>query len=150
MATIAFTPQVFVDGPEPPGGCEEIGRVSRAYVSAYNRVRAQVIQVRRTERRCVVADFNGAIPASRTIASVTWRCTSPWVAKMSAPAINDREVQVTVDFQFGGFSALKCEATLDNGEIYSQAFECQVRDSPGFFENAPVSAGPFVLSVQAE
>lgn len=127
----------------------DIGRVSRAYVSAHNRIGVQVIRVRRTERRNVVADFNGAIPADQTISSVVWRSTSPWVAKMQNAAINGRETQVTVDFQFGGFSGLKCEATLENGEIYSQLFDCEVRDFPSFFENAPVSAGPFELTAVA-
>lgn len=128
---------------------DEIGRVSRAYVSAYSRARPQVLQIRRTERRHVVADFNGAIPADRTISSVVWRCTSPWVAKMQDAAVNGREVQITVTFQYGGFSALKCEATLDNDDIYSQSFDCMVRDFPGFYESAPVTAGPFELSAAA-
>ena len=127
----------------------DIGRASRAYVSAYNRTGTHVIRVRRTERRIVVADFNGAIPAGATIASVIWRCTSPWVAKMQDAAIDDREAQVTVDFQFGGFSGLKCEATLDSGEIYSQLFDCEVRDFPSFFEDAPVATGPFSLTATA-
>lgn len=145
LVTIVPTPD-----PAPPGGCEEIGRVTRSYVSAYNRYRVHVGQVRRQERRCVVADFNGAIPASRSIVAVRWDCTNPWVAKMSAPAINGREVQVTADFQSGGFAALRASVTLDNGEIYNQAFEFTVRDAPCFIENAPTNAGPFTLTAAVD
>ena len=131
------------------GGCQELGRTTRAYVSGYDRARIHQVRVRRQERRCLVADYNGAIPPSRSIVAAEWRCTSPWVARMEAPVINDREAQVTVDFQLGGFCAIRCTATLDNGEVYSQVFECQVRDSPGFFEDVPINAGSFVVRVEA-
>ena len=125
-----------------------MSRVFKALASAYNRVRAQVGQVRRQERRTVVADFNGAIAPDRTIVAVQWRCVAPWVLRMSNAAIaaDRRSVSVLADFQFGGFAALRATVTLDNGDVLSELFEFTVRDWPGFFENAPGTAGPFTLS----
>ncbi|HET6725873.1 MAG TPA: hypothetical protein VFH85_07705 [Gammaproteobacteria bacterium] len=129
--------------------CAELGRVTRAYVSAYDRGRIHVARVRRQEKRCVVADFNGAIPVGRTVVSATWRATNPWVTLMSDASIAGRAAQVTVDFQFAGCAALKATVTLDNGEIYNQVFEFTVRDCPWFFENDALTTGPYVLTVTA-
>jgi len=123
-------------------------RVTTAYVSAYNRQRPQVAQLRRHESREVVADFRGAIHQDAVIESVEWRCTSPWVCAMSAPAVasDGKCVSVRADFQFGGFCALKATVALDNGDTMNQVFEFTVRDAPYFFENSPVTAGPFVVT----
>lgn len=129
-----------------------LGRVFKALVSAYDRSRTQVGQVRRQEKRTVVADFNGAIEPDRTIESVTWRCPNPWVLAMSDAAVADdqRSVSVLADFQFGGYAALRATVTLDNGDKLNQVFEFTVRDAPWFWEDAPVTSGPFVLTATAD
>lgn len=144
--------EVFIDVPDPtPPTCQEIGRATRAYVSAYDRARVQIVRVRRQEKRCLVANFNGAIPPGRTIVSATWSCTSPWVTFMSNASISDnqRETQVLVDFQNPGWGAVKVTATLDNGEVYNQVFEGVVRDIPWFNENLPIANGPYSLTATA-
>jgi len=129
--------------------CNELGRVTRSFVSGYFRARVHVGTVRRQEKRCVVADLNGAIPTDRTIASVTWRATNPWSMFMSDPTIDGREARVMVDFQNSGCGALKATATLDNGEIYNQLFEFTVRDAPWFDEPFSMSIGPYSVTVIA-
>lgn len=129
--------------------CDELGRVTRAYVSGYDRARVHVGTVRRQERRCVVAGFNGALPPGRSIVSVIWRCTSPWVTYMRDPSIFERDAQVMVDFQNPGWGALKATVTLDNGEIYNQTFEYTVRDAPWFMENYAPVAGPYTVTATA-
>lgn len=140
---------IEVELPEPePYSCEEYGRATRAYVSGYNRSKVHVARIRRQERRCVVADFNGAIPPSRSIVLVTWRCVQPWVTKMVSAAIDGREATVLVDFQNPGFGAIKATVQLDNGEIYNQIFEFSVLDAPYFLEGTPVQ-GPYILTASA-
>lgn len=147
--TFQFLIEVWEDEPPAQTGCEELGRVTRAYVSGYDRARVHTATVRRQERRCVVANFNGAIPPGRSIVSVVWRCTSPWVTYMRDPSIIERDAQVVVDFQNPGWGALKATVTLDNGEIYNQTFEYTVRDAPWFMENYAPVAGPYTVTATA-
>jgi hypothetical protein len=144
-----FLVEVWEEAPPEAERCEELGRVTRSYVSGYDRARVHVGTVRRQERRCVVANFNGAIPPGRSIASVVWRCTSPWVTFMRDPSIFERDAQVVVDFQNPGWGALKATVTLDNGEIYNQTFEYTVRDAPWFMENYAPIAGPYTVTATA-
>lgn len=148
---VSFQLLVEVEVPDAPELCRELGRATRAYVSAYDRARIQVVRVRRQEKRCLVANFNGAIPRGRTIVSARWSCTSPWVTYMSNASIStdQRETMVMVDFQNPGWGAVKVTATLDNGEIYNQVFEGLVRDIPWFNENLPISNGPYSLTATA-
>lgn len=146
--TYGYLVEVFVADPEPPSTCEEYGRTTRAYVSGYNRSMVHVARIRRQERRCVVANFNGAIPPGRSIVYVTWRCVQPWVTKMISAEVLPREVTVLVDFQNPGFGAIKATVELDNGEIQNQIFEFTVLDAPYFLEGTPVQ-GPYMLTASA-
>jgi hypothetical protein len=130
--------------------CKELGRTTRAFVSGYTLDRVQVVRAARTQRRCLVADFNGAIPVGRQITSVTWRCNSPWITILDTPSIsaNGRAAQVNAILGNCGFGHVKCSVTLDNGEIYTQVFEVRVVDAPYFAE--PYQApGPYELTVTA-
>lgn len=133
----------------PSDACEEIGPVTRAYVSAYQRTRAHHSRLVRGERRCLVADLNGAIPLSRTIVSATWRTYTNHTAILSESRINGREVEVNVTAGYGGRAAIKLEATLDNGEQYVQTFVVEVQGTPWFPGEQQVAAGPTVLTVEA-
>ena len=129
---IQFTPEYLVDGPTPPapptGPCEEIGRVSRAFVSAHNRTRIHGVKVREGEKRCLIANFNGAVPASRAIVKAVWRLQSTACVSMSGGQITDagRSTEVLLAAHLGGVVAINCEATFDNGEVYVQVFVVQV------------------------
>jgi hypothetical protein len=129
----------------------QLGRVTRSYVNGYNRSAVSVGQLRRREKREVIANFNGAIPVGTTIESATWRANSPWVTFMSAAAISadQRESSINVDFQNPGWGWMRCEVTLDNGEIYNQVFDFTVRDTPWFSDEVLVTSGPYSLTVVA-
>jgi hypothetical protein len=137
--------------PQPPPACDEMGRATRAYVSAYDRARVHQSRLYRFERRCMVANFNGAIPPARTITSATWRTDAPEIGLISNPQIspNGRETMVMFAAQLGGWANLRVDATLDNGEIYAQALRVNVREASGFFDDPPITTGPFSVTVTA-
>lgn len=146
--------QVWVDGPPPPDPepCEEHGRVTRAYVSGYQRDRIHRSRLVRGERRCLVANFNGAIPRCRTIARVIWRCDQNQAVYMENARIvrEGREVAVDITAQIGWGARVKCEAVLDNGEVYTQLFVIRVV-SPPYFMGEPTwyAQGPTELVATA-
>jgi hypothetical protein len=134
----------------PPAspGCDEIGRVTRAYVSAYQRDRVHRSRVVRGEKRCLVANFNGAIPAARSIVSATWRVQQGQTVFMESAKVATRESSVVITAGFGHEAAVKCQVTLDNGEVYNQLFVVSVQDSPWFQgEVTPSPTGPYELTV---
>lgn len=136
--------------------CTELGRVTRANVSAYQRARVQHSRLVRGEKRCLVANFNGAFDPARTITSVTWRCEQPYYVGMANARIPNsgqfanREAAVDITAQLQGFAWLKCEATLDNGELYTQVFTVCVMNTPYFYgESIPV-LGAYTLTANAQ
>lgn len=145
---IVFTPEVDAQAPPPPPPpCEELGRVTRAYVSGYQRARIHQSRIVRGESRCLVANFHGAIPLSRTIASVTWRCLTQWTVVMANARITGREVAVDITGQAEGCAWLKAQITLDNGEVYNQRFQVDVAGAPWFDgETTVMASGPAVLT----
>ena len=147
---MAFILQVAIEVETAGEVCTEQGRTTRAYVSGYVLDRVQVVRAARTQRRCLIADFNGAIAPARKIVKVTWRANSPWVTILAAAAIStsQREAQVNVTLANWGLGHVKCSVEIDNGEIYTQVFEVRVVDAPYFAE--PYQApGPYELSVTA-
>lgn len=138
----------FDEAPQPVSDCTELGRVTRCYVSGYQRVRVHESRLVRGESRCLVANFNGAVDAARTITSVTWQCQQPYIVAMSNARIPEgaREVAVDMAAQLPGCAWLKCIATLDNGEVYTQLFRVIVRGGPWFDGETTPSAGPTSLT----
>lgn len=129
-----------------PAACAELGRVTRIYASGYERTRVHDARLVRGESRCLVVEFNGAIPPTRTVASVTWRCVDPSVVVMSNARIQPgaRSVAIDVRANWPRDTLIKCEATLDNGEVYVQLIHLDVTDSWWFGDETAVS-GPMVL-----
>ena len=150
IVLIAFAPEMDVDLPPPPviTSCEELGRVTRIYASGYDRARIHDGRLVRGESRCLVVEFNGAIPAGRTIASVTWRCNNPAAVVMSNARIQGgaRSVAVDVIAEWSFDTAIKCEATLDNGERYMQLIRLAVLDAPWFQDDTAPATGPTALT----
>jgi len=141
----SFNPQVqFAND----GTCHELGRTTRTYVSGYTLERQNVARVRRRAKRCVVANFNGALPSGRLITSVRWETTSPWSINMANPRIapSQRETMIDVTFNFAGWGGLLATVTLDNGEEYNAEFSFTVLDSP-LYPSAtyPMDNGPYRL-----
>lgn len=128
---------------------DELGRETRAYVSAYDRTKVHQSRLYRFERRCLIANFNGAIPRLRTIVAATWRTDAPEVGVISNAQIAalGRETTVTFASQLGGWANIRVDATLDNGEIYTQVFRINVREASYFFNDPPSQTGPFSLTV---
>lgn len=128
--------------------CGELGRTSRTYVTGYSLSRVNVTRVRRMAKRCVVANFNGALDPERQIVSVRWETTSPWAILMSNAriAFGQRETMVDVTFNFSGWGGLLATVTLDNGEVYNAEFQFTVVDTP-LYPSAtyPIGNGPFRL-----
>jgi hypothetical protein len=147
MATYSFVVQL--DWPDPPP-CEEYGRTTRAYVSAYQRDRVHQSRLVRGEKRCLVANFNGAIPPGRSIVSATWRCDQNQSVYMSDARIDGRCTTVTIAAQIGYGSRMKCQVTLDNGEVYNQVFWVRIYTTPFFSgETTSYTQGPVSLTVTA-
>lgn len=142
---VQFTPELDIT-PIPP--CTELGRVTRCYVNAYQRGRIHESRLVRGEYRCLVANFHGAVDLARTIVSVTWKCQQPYAAVMSNARIETsaREVAVDVLAQLPGCAWLKCLATFDNGEVYTQLFRVLVSDAAWFDDMAAAAAGPMSLT----
>lgn len=129
--------------------CKELGRTTRTYVTGYSLSRVNVTRVRRMAKRCVVANFNGAIPKERSIVSVRWETTSPWAILMSNARIatGGRETMVDVTFNFSGWGGLLATVALDNGEVYNAEFSFTVLDTPLYpTATYPVSNGPYILT----
>lgn len=135
---------------EPAADCREHGRTTRAFVSGYQRARVHRSRLVRGERRCLIADFNGAIPAGRTITSVTWRTNQPAGAILSDAGIVAGGRKVRVDLLAGsGCAQVKCDVTLDNGEVYNQRFEVSVQSGPWFQGEVNPTQGPRELTAVA-
>lgn len=128
--------------------CGELGRTNRTYVTGYSLSRVNVTRVRRMAKRCVVANFNGALDPDRQIVSVRWETTSPWAILMSNAriAFGQRETMVDVTFNFSGWGGLLATVTLDNDEVYNAEFQFTVVDTP-LYPSAtyPIGNGPFRL-----
>lgn len=140
---ITLTPVGVASVPD----CDEMGRASTANVSAYDRTRVHDVRLMMGEKRCLVANFNGAISAARTITSVKWRCDFGYIAQMANARIqsNSRSTAVDITANWMGDSIIRCEATLDNGETYIQSFHVEVNGDPIFLA-ATSGVGPTVLT----
>jgi hypothetical protein len=138
---------VIATAPPPPSPCDEYGRETRAYVSGYQRSRIHQSRLVRGEQRCLCAEFSGAISPARTIASVAWYCQQPYAIVMSNARIVGTECAVTINAQAETWAILKCVATLDNGEVYTQLFGLTILSAPFFVGEAiPSSSGPTILT----
>lgn len=131
-----------------PVSCDEIGRVTRNYVSAHQRDRVHRASLYAAEKRCLVTDFNGAIPKGRSIASATWQTDDTTQCLMSQPAVLGRQVQVQIAAQYTGHCRIRVDAVLDNGEVYSAWHVIRVQPAP-YFNNPGWVTGPRMLMAVA-
>lgn len=127
----------------------DFGRVTKALVSGYQRDRVHYGSLIRGEKRKLVANFNGAFDAERTIESATWRTTQNWGVYMADAEIDGRSTQITITAQWGNNALVKCEVTLDNGEVYNQLFALRVQVSPWFQGETNPTNGPTELTATA-
>lgn len=133
--------------PDAPPVCDEVGYVTRNRVSAYQRTRVHLSRLVRGETRCLIADFNGAISASRSIVSGLWQCDQYNAVVMSNAQGDARTASVLIATPNSGGARLKCTVTLDNGEVYNAAFLVMVRGAPWFQGETGISgSGPSSLA----
>ncbi|SDX52668.1 hypothetical protein [Lysobacter enzymogenes] len=142
-----FSMLVEVDA-APAETCEELGRVSRCYVSAHDRSRIHDTRLYPTEKRCLVANFNGAVAKGRTIVKAEWRMQPVLAVSMANPAIDGREARVMIQAAYRGETSIKCTVTFDSGEIYTQLFRVLTLPGP-FFGDEFTTGGPAFLQVTA-
>lgn len=130
--------------------CDEIGQVSRANASAHYRTRIHDVRLMVGEKRCLVANFRGAIAAGRTIASVKWRADYGITVAMANARIqsDNRSSAIDITAVWPGDEMLRCEATLDNGETYIQPYHVEAWEAYGFIPSSAV-AGPLELTATA-
>lgn len=130
--------------------CMELGRATRCYVSGFQRNRVHECRIVRGELRCLIADFNGALPKGQLIVSATWRCWNGSVAVMSNARIKDDQRETAIDLlaALPGGGMIKVEVMNDHGEVYTQLFRVNV--TGGFwFEGEPsIAQGPSTLTVE--
>jgi hypothetical protein len=149
---ITPTPDPSPPAPPSPPDCGELGRVTRSFVSGYTAARTEIRRIRRFSKRCVVANFNGAMPKGVTITRVRWETTSPWSIHMSNPRVEStgRTVAIDAAFNFQGLGAMLATATWSNGEITNAEFFFTVLDRPLYpsahYNNAN---GPYHLEASA-
>lgn len=129
--------------------CEELGRATRNYVSAYSRDRVHYSSLYAPEVRCLVTDFNGAIPPGRSIVSATWQTWETLTCVMASPEVSARSVQVRITAQYAGRARILVTATLDNGEVYTAWHMVRVNPAPYFSSSPSWMAGPRLLTANA-
>lgn len=132
--------------------CNEIGRISRCYVTAYSLDRPQTLKARRYQKRCLVGDFNGAIPVGNVITEARFDCSGPWAVNMSNPRIiiGQRKAAVDISMNYAGWSGIRMQVTLDNGDVYECEWSITVTNVPLYPNDSyPQVSGPFTLTVTA-
>jgi hypothetical protein len=130
----------------------DLGRSTTAYVSGYQLDRVHQARMVRGATRQLVANFNGAIPAGSLIVSAIWRVLVPQSIYMSDAAISEdqRSTSVLIKAQIGCGTTVKCQVTLDTGEVYNQVYWLRVYTAPWFMgETSPPATGPYELTVTA-
>jgi hypothetical protein len=134
--------------PVAPTPCTDLGRVSRCYVSAFTRNRVHRVDVMAQEKRCIVANFNGAMEAARSIASVVFSVDIPTYVKLTNCDITGRETACLMLAQWRGHALVRCSATMDNGDVYTQYFDVYIGGT--YFHGDVIgSAGPYQISATA-
>lgn len=124
----------------------EIGQVSRANVSAHTRARIHYTRIYPTEKRALVANFNGIIPAGAAITQAQWRMEYAFAVAMINATATTRETQVMVQGVYRGRASIKAQVTIDNGDTYNQLFVVEVEAGPWFGDEASQNSGPTVLN----
>lgn len=125
-----------------------LGRASRAYVSAYDRGRVVSVRLYPQETRQLVADFNGALEEGRTISQAVWDMYILGYASMASGAIDGRATSVLLTASYRGQVAMRCQVTLDNGEVMNQLFAIEIFEGP-LWNGDGQSIGPSRITVSA-
>jgi len=126
---------------------KDYGRTSRCYVSGYVRDRTHSVRLIVSEKRDLVADFNGAMDAVRKIVKARWRTDFGYITTMSNAVIADdqRSTKVTATANWIGDQMFHLEATLDNGEVLTQMYYISVSGNPWFLPSSTIYGPPELI-----
>lgn len=119
----------------------DMGRVTRNIVSGYQRDRVFRSSLYASESRQLVTDFNGAMPADRSIVQAVWQTWENQCIAMGPAEVSERSVQIRVAAQYSGRSRIKLDVTLDNGDVFSAWHIIRVMGAP-YFDNPGWVTGP--------
>ena len=122
--------------------------MTRAYVSAYTRNRIHKSSMMAQEVRCLTANFNGALCPGRTIASVVWSVSNPMFVNLNQCEVTGRETSCLLQAQWRGIALVRCTATMDNAEVYTQYFHISI-DGYWFQGDVPQPQGPYTITATA-
>lgn len=154
MAILQFAVEIDWDVPEPPAPCCPLSssRAFKGIASRYRTAQHQPVRARRSQKRCLQVDFNGALDAADSILKVTWECTSPWITLMESAGIGEsgRYVCCDVTMNYPGIGYVKATIDTASGERWNYEFEITVTDAPMYptAEYIP-SNGPYQLVATA-
>lgn len=127
-------------------------RLFKGIASRYRASQHQPVRARRSQKRCLQVDFNGALDAGETVTRVTWECTSPWVTLMESACIGagGRYVCTDVTFNYPGIGNIKATIDTSAGRRENYEFEITVTDAPMYPSARYIpSNGPYQLVAEA-
>ena len=113
----------------------EIGSVTTANVSAYQRNRVQVSNLFSYETRTLNANLNGIIPKGAQIVDALWQTWNGSNVIMSNPqaSSDQRSASIKIMAQIGGFAIIKGSFTTDSGDVYVQQFRVNIQWAPVYY-----------------
>ena len=106
-------------------------RSTTAYSSAYQLDRVHESQFVTLWTGTLTTNFVGVLRPGEVIASATWYNSNPYVIVLTEPNGSNTTATVHAVANYPGFTSLKCEVTLTNGDIRNQLWVCEVKDIPG-------------------
>lgn len=121
--------------------------VTTANTSAFYPTRIHDTRLMLGTKKPLVANLNATIDAGRTIASVKWRTFYGYVVVMSDAAIaaDGRSTSVEISANWIGDASVRCEATLDNGDVCIQVYRVEVSGDPIYLP-VQTTIGPLELT----
>lgn len=140
--------------PEPEPECCPLSnsRLFKGIASRYRASQHQPVRARRSQKRCLQVDFNGALDAGETVTRVMWECTSPWITFMESACIGNggRYVCTDVTFNYPGIGNIKATIDTSTGRRENYEFEITVTDAPMYPSAQYIpSNGPYQLVAEA-
>ena len=126
----------------------DLGRVTTAYVSAYQRWRVHSADIYGGEVRTLVGNFNGAMPVGDTITGVRWDTWNNYVVWMGDGVIETglRSVSLDIRAQYAGRAIVRCKVTTAGGGVYVTNYRINVNPSVYYGDEAWVT-GPSSVAV---
>jgi len=148
----SITPVADPEPPEPECCPLSNSRLFKGIASRYRASQHQSVRARRSQKRCLQVDFNGALDAGETVTRVMWECTSPWITFMESACIGigGRYVCTDVTFNYPGIGNIKATIDTSAGRRENYEFEITVTDAPMYPSAQYIpSNGPYQLVAEA-